>query len=128
MSIKAVIIASAARSAPPPPLRRASRCLDDPAPPLTWRNVPQEVGARVLNTCLAFGIAVLVIAYALGIHNITAQYTAILGGALLCFVAALAILMWHLAKRAPDSSRPLPRATAWDVSILMGAVLDPRGC
>jgi small-conductance mechanosensitive channel len=77
--------------------------------------------ARVLNMCLAFGIAVLVIAYALGIHNITPQYTAILGGALLCFVAALVILMWHLAKRAQDSSRSLPRSAAWVVSILMAA-------
>ncbi|MGO4806448.1 hypothetical protein AB4089_15110 [Arthrobacter sp. 2MCAF15] len=75
--------------------------------------------ARALNTCLAFGIALLVMAYALGFHNSTPQYSAILGGALLCFVAALVILMRHLAKRAQDSSRSFPRSAAWVVSILM---------
>ncbi|WP_229666480.1 hypothetical protein, partial [Pseudarthrobacter polychromogenes] len=82
--------------------------------------------ARVLAAVLGFGIVFLVIGYVMGLRNTTPQYAWILGAALLCFVAALVILMRNFMSQARGNTNSLPRSSGWIVGGLMalsGALL-----
>lgn len=82
--------------------------------------------ARLLIGLVAVGSAALIIGYALGFENSTPQYSAILGGSLLFFLAAMTILIWQFALQLKNAEQSFPRLHAWIIGGLMavsGALL-----
>ena len=82
--------------------------------------------ARLLSAALGVGIVVLSIGYIGGLPNRTPQYAWILGAAVLCFVAALVILMRHFIRQGRGYTDSFPRSSGWIVGglmVLSGALL-----
>ncbi len=74
--------------------------------------------AKYFKMILAVGIVVSTAGFLFASHNLTLQYSVILGGSILCLIGSLILLMRHLTRWGRDPSYSLSARSGWILGAL----------